>query len=82
MNKYLVRVYVPLIEETYDVFIPNSKRIVDIIYYICSIINNLTDGVFSVKSYKLINRDTGNVYDYNSIISETDIKNGTELIIM
>lgn len=82
MNKYLVKIYVPLLEQTFDVFIPNSKRVIDIIYYSCEIINNLTEDHFKIKKYSLINRENGNIYDYNTIISETDIVNGTELIII
>jgi len=70
------------LEQNFDVFIPNSKRVVDIIYYSHEIINNLSEAHFELKKYSLINRDNGFVYDYNSIISETDIVNGTELIIM
>lgn len=82
MNKYLVTVYVPLIEEKFDVLIPNSKRVIDIIYYSSKIINDLFDGEFPIKNYNLINRNDGKVYDKNIIISDTDIKNGTELIIL
>lgn len=82
MNKYLVKVYVPLLDSNYDVWIPNSKRVKDIVYYISAMLKNLTDGEFEIKNYDLINRFNGNIYDYNLLINETDIKNSTELIIM
>lgn len=82
MNKFLVKVYVPLLDSNYDVWIPNSKRVKDIVYYISAMLKNLTDGEFEVKNYDLINRFNGNIYDYDLLINETDIKNSTELIIM
>ncbi len=82
MNKYLVKVYVPLLDSNYDIWIPNSKRVKDIVYYISAMLKNLTDGEFEIKNYDLINRFNGNIYDYNLLINETDIKNSTELIIM
>ena len=82
MNKFLVKVYVPLLDSNYDVWIPNSKRVKDIVYYISCMLKNLTDGEFEIKNYDLINRFNGNIYDYDLLINETDIKNSTELIIM
>ncbi len=82
MNKFLVKVYVPLLDSNYDVWIPNSKRVKDIVYYISAMLKNLTDGEFEIKNYDLINRFNGNIYDYDLLINETDIKNSTELIIM
>lgn len=82
MNKYLVTLYVPFIEEQFDVFIPNSKRVVDIVYYSTKVISDLYDGEFPIQNYNLINRLNGKIYDKNTIISDTDIRNGTELIII
>lgn len=82
MNKFLVKVYVPLLDSNYDIWIPNSKRVKDIVYYISAMLKNLTDGEFEIKNYDLINRFNGNIYDYDLLINETDIKNSTELIIM
>ena len=65
MNKFLVKVYVPLLDSNYDVWIPNSKRVKDIVYYISAMLKNLTDGEFEIKNYDLINRFNGNIYDYN-----------------
>lgn len=82
MNKYLVNIYIPLLEEKFDVMIASSKRVKDVIYYVSSIVSNLTDNEFKVKNYSLINRLTGNVYDSSLLIADTDISNGTEPIII
>lgn len=82
MNKYLVKIYIPLLGEKYDVLIPSSKRIKDIIYYVCDIVSDLTDNEFVIKDYDLISKITGNSYDKDLIVGESDIKNGEELIII
>jgi len=82
MNKYLVTIHVPVLNKKFDCLIPNSKRVVDIIYHASKIINSLYDGEFDIKKYCLVNRDTGYIYDMLSLISETDIKNGMELILI
>ena len=38
MNKYLVNIYIPLLEEKFDVMIASSKRVKDVIYYVSSIV--------------------------------------------
>lgn len=82
MNKYIVTIYVPLLNEKFDVLIPNSKRVIDIIYHSSKIISSLFEGEFEIKNYNLINRDNGNIYDLSLLINETDIKNGSELILI
>lgn len=82
MNKYLVTLYVPLLQTKYDVLIPSSKRVIDFIDYSLKIIDKLVDQKFNVNNCELINRDNGNIYKKEEIIINTDIKNGTELIII
>lgn len=82
MNKYLVTLYVPLLQAKYDVLIPSSKRVVDFIDYSLKIIDKLVEQKFNVDNCELINRENGNVYKKEEIIINTDIRNGTELIII
>ena len=50
MNKYLVNIYIPLLEEKFDVMIASSKRVKDVIYYVSSIVSNLTENEFNELS--------------------------------
>ena len=75
MNKYLVTLYVPLLQTKYDVLIPSSKRVIDFIDYSLKIIDKLVDQKFNVNNCELINRDNGNIYKKEEIIINTDIKN-------
>ena len=62
MNKYLVTLYVPLLQTKYDVLIPSSKRVIDFIDYSLKIIDKLVDQKFNVNNCELINRENGNIY--------------------
>lgn len=83
MNKILVTIYVPFLEEHYDVFIPVNKKINDILKLSIETIYQLSNNNYIVKeNTSLINKETGNKYDLNLFVSESDIKNGTSLILI
>ena len=82
MNKILVKIYFPLLEEKFDVWIPVNKKIY-------SIIRLMVKNVYGIENIKelnnmpfLYNKYTGTCYEINSKISDTDIKNGAELILI
>ena len=83
MNKLLVKLYVPLIEKEYDIFIPINKSIKNIIYLIGKAIYELTSGEYPLNySTKLINKYTGYIYSLESTPKDEKILNGTNLIIL
>ena len=80
--KVLIRLYVPEIEENYEIFIPINKTIGQITILLNKLINNISGNVYPIKeNIKLYNRRTFEEYDINKIVRTTDIKNGTELVI-
>lgn len=82
MNKVLVKIHFPIIEEKYDMWLPTNKRIYDIIVGLVKTIDELNDMEELESSLSLYNRYTGACYDLNSKIKDTDIVNGTELILI
>lgn len=46
MDKVLVKVYVPMIEKVYEVWIPSHKRIYNVIYLLIKAINELSDNYY------------------------------------
>jgi hypothetical protein len=83
MNKILIKVIVPLVEEKYEVFVPANKRISLIIKLIVKVVNELTSGYYPLKEDALlINKDTGNLYDVNITIKDAKIINGSEVILI
>ena len=83
MNKVLVKVYVPIIEEQYDILIPLNRRIYNVIRLITKAINELSNGYYEpTKMPVLYDKITAKPYDENLSIRESDIRNGTELILI
>lgn len=82
-NKVLVKIIVPKLEMTFDVFIPISKKVSTILYLLTKSVNELTSGDYIVNEYiNIYNKDTKEVYQLDKIIKDTNIRNGTELILL
>ena len=79
--KILIKLYVPEIEETYEMYIPINKSIGEICELLCKIVNDLSKIYPIKKNACLCNRRTGKIYNKNTNIKDSDIKNGTELVI-
>lgn len=83
MNKVLIKVIVPLVEEKYEVYVPAGKRISTIIKMIVKVINEMTNGYYPLKEDALlVNKSTGNLYDVNITVKEANIINGSEVILI
>lgn len=82
-NKVLVKLYVPRIEEQYDVWIPINKKIYDVILLLIKAIQEFKGDMFKPKRFPtLYNRLTSEPYDMNSYVGDTDIKNSSEIILI
>ena len=82
-NKILVNVYVPIIEEGYDVWIPISKRIDSVIALLVMAIKDLSGGTYNPNKIPLLyDRNTAKCYSEKDIVKKTDIKNGSKLILI
>lgn len=83
MNKVLVFVYVPLIEQEYNLFIPVNRKIGLIKKILGNSIIELSDGNYQVNDcINLYNKTTNRIYDDNMYVMDTDIRNGTKLILL
>ena len=82
-NKILVELIVPEIEESYDIYIPINKKIGSIINLLSKAIFELSDGEYVNNNHSfLYNSDTGEKYDINVIVKDTNIRNGTKIVLM
>lgn len=82
-NKVLIKLYVPMLGETYDVFIPVNEIVWKINKLIVKSVSDLSDGTLPInKNYVLINIETGKVYNSNEIIISTDIRNSTKIALI
>jgi len=82
-NKVLVKLYVPELYESYDVFIPINEFVWKIKKIMVKSVSDLTNYPLDIdNNYILINKDTGEVYNDNYLLVATDIRNITELILV
>lgn len=83
-NKYLVTVIVPEVEMEFDVYIPNNKKIGTVKKGILKSIGELTNGMYirDLNSVRMFDRQSGKEYDNDAFVKDSEIFNGTRIIIM
>lgn len=82
-NKVLVELVVPDIDEIYNIYLPVNRRIGNIIELLSKAIYELTNGVYDNNTTtNLYNSSTGEKYSLNSLLRETDIRNGSRIVLM
>lgn len=82
-NKILVELEIPTIEKKYDLFIPINKKIGTIKSLIESALLELVDNSYEIKEdTNLYSKDTGIVYDVNTTVRDTDLENGSRIILL
>ena len=83
MDKVLVKVYVPMLEKIYDVWIPSHKRIYNVIDLLIKAVNELNDNCYRPdKIPMLYDKLTAEVYDIKLSIKDSTIRSGTELVLL
>lgn len=83
MNKVLVRLYVPLLEEAYDIWLPLNKKIANVIILLVKAVNEFSGGYYTPSQMPyLYDKVSGNVYNINQTVKDSNIRNGTELILI
>ena len=82
-NKVLIRLYVPEIDFSFDVFIPVNEIVWKVKKLLVKSVSDLTGGILNLESdFTLINKVTSEIYDNNSIVINTNIRNASELILL
>jgi hypothetical protein len=82
-NKVLVKLIIPEIDGEYDVFIPINLRIGTIIKLLNESLKELNQGMFSVDDKKMLyNRDNAEPYNFNDLVRNTNIRNGSVVIFV
>jgi hypothetical protein len=83
MNKILIIVYVPLIELKYEIYIPINKKIGTVKDLIVKSINEMSDNSLNTnRALKLYNNDTGDVLPNNIYVKDSNMVNGTTLVLI
>lgn len=82
-NKVLIKLIVPELDIHFDIFIPVNELIWKIKKLIVKSVSDLTDVPLNLKvEYILLNKDTCRIYLNNEVVINTDIRNGSELILV
>ena len=82
-NKVLVSVNVPRLESDYDIYVPVNRKIHFVIGMIKDTLVELSQGSFNKNEPCLLyNRETGDAYDMNILVRDSDIRNGSKVILL
>ena len=81
--KVLVSINVPSLETKFDVYFPVNRKVYSVINMFKISLFELSLGSFDMKKdYIMYNALTGSVYDMNTLIRDTDIRNGSSIILL
>ena len=82
-NKILVKVYVPTIQEEYNIYIPINIRIGQLTILLSKSISELQDISFDpINTHIIIDTSSGKTYQSDVIIRDTEIVNGSRIILI
>lgn len=80
------RVYItleiPILDKKYELLVPVDRRVHDVITILKNNIPELSENYYKDKSPSLYNNTDGQIYDMNLIIKDSNIKNGTRLLLV
>lgn len=81
-NKILIRLYIVEIDQHFDIFVPTNEYIGKLIRLIVSSAFELSDIESKKEDYYLLNPDTGEVYNNNDILRDSNIKNAKKIYLI
>lgn len=83
MSKVLVEVFIPAARRTYDVFIPHSSRLSEVLMLLNKIAPELSDGYFIASNDTVLcRRHDGLIYNQNMTVEELCLENGAQLMLI
>lgn len=82
-NKILINIYVPSLNEEYELFVSINESINKNLELIVKIIEEYSDSNFNVTGdHFLINPNTCTIYNDSLILRDTDIRNGAMVLLI
>lgn len=82
-NKVLIKIYVPSIDEQYEIYIPTNESIKKVLELIVKSVYELSDSNFDQETkHYILDPDTAIVYTNEQIIRDTNIKNSKKIILV
>lgn len=77
-----VQLEIPILDQKYEMLIPIDRRIHDVIDILKTNIPELKENYYKDKSPSLYNKTSGEIYDMNQIVKDSNIKMGTRLVLI
>ncbi len=82
-NKILIEIEIPSIEKKYDVFIPINKKIGTVKKLLEQALVELSDKAYEpVEDTNLYSKENGEMYNVNHTVRDTNLKNGSRIILI
>ncbi len=79
----LVKIYFPIIEENFEVYVPTTKTVSYVARMAQKAIFDNYNKKYNLDGKKIVcNKITGQIYELDKLIIDTDIRNGTKLVII
>lgn len=83
MNKVLVNVYVPMLNKSYDMFIPAQSQLFEVTELVKKAVAELSEGQFIPSQETVLAfKKSGAIPDINRTVFELEIGNGTKLMLI
>ena len=80
--KILIKLIVPEVEQSYELYIPVNRTILEVCQLTNKLVNEDTSGVFPIREdIKICNRFSYEIYAYQSYVRDTNIRNGSQLVL-
>ena len=73
---------VPILDTNFELLVPIDKRIHDLINLLRDNVKELRENYYQNKMPNIFNKSSGELYDMNLIIKDSNIKTGTRLILI
>ena len=78
-NKILVNIYILSLSRNYEMFIPVNEKV----GHLANLLNSvMMDSIDPDRLILIVNIDSGRCYKNNDLIRDTDIVNGTKLVLI
>ena len=83
MDKALVEIFVPVINASYDIFIPLGSQMYEVLELIKKAVTEMSDGLFIAnQSTAVCYHSNGEIININLSVYESGIRNGSKLMLI
>lgn len=83
MDKVLVEIFVPVLDRSFDMFIPKSSSMAQVLELIKKAVKEMSDGRFVAnENTALCHREDGTIININLSVAELEIRNGSKLMLI